>query len=261
MTRQHVTVSLSGDGGDELFGGYPRYPHIARAWKKIGWLPRPLRQSAAALLGAIRPARGRLLRRVLCAKNAQHLYTLLNTHWKETSQVVLGSSAVPSAFDDHASWSLRPSFYEQMMHLDGATYLPDDILTKVDRASMAVSLEARVPLLDHRVVEFAWSLPLAWKVRNGVGKQPLRDLLARYVPPALTERPKVGFGVPLAQWLRGPLRDWAEDLLSAERLNSDGYFQTQLIRAKWTEHVAAQHDWHYYLWDVLMFQAWLGAQP
>ncbi|HUG67868.1 MAG TPA: asparagine synthase (glutamine-hydrolyzing) [Pirellulaceae bacterium] len=255
MTRQHVTVSLSGDGGDELFGGYQRYPHIARAWKKIGWLPRPLRQSAAALLGVVRPARGRLLRRVLCVKNAQHLYTLLNTHWKETSQVVLGSSAVSSAFDEHTDWNLRPNFYEQMMHLDGATYLPDDILTKVDRASMAVSLEARVPLLDHRLVEFAWSLPLAWKVRNGIGKQPLRDVLARYVPPALTERPKVGFGVPLAQWLRGELRDWAEALLDEQRLDREGFFQPSLIREKWDAHLAGQ-DWHYHLWDILMFQAW-----
>ncbi len=259
MTREHVTVSLSGDGGDELFGGYPRYPHMARIWKQIGWLPRPLRQWTAAILKLAVPSRGQFRRRTLCVEDAQQLYTLLNTHWKDTPELVIGCSATPTLFDDRTAWGSRPDFFEQMMHLDCATYLPDDILTKVDRASMAVSLEARVPLLDHRIVELAWSLPLAWKVHNGIGKLPLRTLLARYVPPELTERPKVGFGIPLGPWLRGELRDWAEALLDEQRLKREGYFHPRWIRDKWNAHLAGE-DWHYHLWDVLIFQAWLADQ-
>ncbi len=257
ITKQHVTVSLSGDGGDELFGGYNRYAHTQRIWNKVARLPRPLRSLAAALLQVCVPWRGEDVRRLLRTPNAQALYAWLNTHWKEPGAIVIGSKPQPVAFEQFERWNTRPAFVEQMMHLDSVTYLPDDILTKVDRASMAGSLEARVPLLDHRVVEFAWSLPLRMKVHEGVSKYPLRQVLRRYVPDELFERPKVGFGVPINEWLRGPLRDWAEELLSEDRLRQEGFFDVARVRRRWHDHLQCNGEWHYWLWDVLMFQAWL----
>jgi asparagine synthase (glutamine-hydrolysing) len=257
IARQHVTVCLSGDGGDELFAGYNRYEHISRIWKKIGWLPAALRFAAATLLKAAFPRRGKFTQGLLKSPNAQAAYAYLNTHWKDLGEVVAEYEPAPTIWDDGDAWNLRTAFVEQMMHLDAMTYLPDDILVKVDRASMAVGLEARVPLLDHRVVEFAWSLPLGLKANLGETKIPLRSVLQRHVPRELFERPKVGFGVPIDQWLRGPLRDWGEELLSADRLQQEGYFEAAPIRQRWSEHLAGTHDWHYWLWDVLMFQAWL----
>jgi asparagine synthase (glutamine-hydrolysing) len=199
------------------------------------------------------------LARALTAGTPLDLYNRVASHWLEAGSVVIGSSvdAQTVAINaEHGDWD----FAQHMMYYDLVTYLPDDILTKLDRASMAVSLEARVPLLDHRVVEFAWRVPTRLKIRNGRGKWLLRQVLYRYVPPNLIERPKSGFGVPLAEWLRGPLRDWAESLLDQRRLREEGYFHAQPIREKWAQHLERKGSWEYHLWDVLMFQTWLDHQ-
>jgi len=162
------------------------------------------------------------------------------------------ASQLTDLMAQHSKWR----FEEQMMFWDFMSYLPGDILVKVDRAAMAVSLETRVPMLDHRVIEFAWSLPLRLRVRAGTGKWLLKELLARYVPRSLTERPKTGFGIPVDIWLRGPLRDWAESLLDESRLRREGFLQPAPIRQKWLEHLSGRRNWAYWLWDVLMFQSW-----
>ena len=186
-------------------------------------------------------------------------YRALTSHWLDPAAVVLGAHEPRDASIALQSTSGVSSFIEKIMYSDLIGYLPDDILVKVDRAAMAVSLEMRVPLLDHRIVEFAWRLPLATKVRGGVGKHVLRQLLYRHVPAGLVERPKTGFEVPIGEWLRGPLREWAEDLLAERRLVTEAYFEPGPIRQKWNEHLSHQRDWQHPLWDVLMFQAWLGS--
>ena len=284
LARRDVTVSLSGDGGDELFGGYNRYFWAENIWGKVGWLP-PLGRRALAgviraapprtwqrlfdgagpvLPGALRQPRAgeklHKLARMLGIHGQEALYTRLVSHWTEPCEVVRDSVEPPTALSDPARWAQLEDYTARMMYLDMVSYLPDDILTKVDRASMAVSLEARVPLLDHRVVEFAWHLPMHMKVRGGQGKWALRQVLERYVPRALIERPKMGFGVPIDDWLRGPLRDWAEALLDEGRLRREGFFEPAPIRQLWQDHLAGRLDWHYDLWDVLTFQAWHEAQ-
>jgi asparagine synthase (glutamine-hydrolysing) len=281
LARRQVTVALSGDGGDELFAGYNRYFWGRSIWQKLGWLPPALRSTAVAALtrlspqawevvfermGPLLPASVRQrnpgdklhkLAEILAADHAEAMYLGLVSHWKDPAALVSGAAEPRTVLTDRGAWARLPDFTQRMMYLDTVTYLPDDILTKVDRASMAVSLEARVPLLDHRVVEFAWRVPLTWKIRRGQGKWLLRQVLHRYVPADLVERPKMGFGVPIGTWLRGPLRDWAAALLDERRLRHEGLLNPAPIQTKWVEHQAGQRNWQYYLWDVLMFQAWL----
>jgi asparagine synthase (glutamine-hydrolysing) len=263
LARQHVTVALSGDGGDELFGGYHRYALTDRIWRRIGWLHPDLRKLCSPLLTTVGTLlnirKVQTLGRIIGAKTARHVYHHTHTHW-EPRHIVVDAKTPQTVFTRCEEWAGRSNLTEELMAIDSETYLPDDILTKVDRASMGVGLEARVPLLDHRVVEFAWSLPLEFKVRAGETKWLLRQVLDRYVPRPLIDRPKVGFGVPIDAWLRGPLREWAEELLSATRLKQDEFFMVGPIRAKWQQHLEGTHDWHYYLWDILMFQAWNAAQ-
>jgi len=283
MTRQHVTVSLSGDAGDELFGGYNRYVLARQLWSKISRLPRGARVTLGRMIVAISPQGwSRLLgpvqsslpiglaqanigdklhkgADVMAARTPADLYRLLVSHWLQPAALVPGATEPATVLTEKGLQPQTDGYVHQMMALDLLTYLLDDILAKVDRAAMGVSLEARVPLLDHRVVEFAWSLPLDYKLRNGVGKWPLRQVLYRYVPKDLVERPKMGFAVPIDRWLRGPLREWADDLLGESGLRQEGYLDPAPIRRKWDEHVSGKRNWQYHLWDVLMFQAWLRA--
>jgi len=277
LARQHVTVSLSGDAGDELFCGYTRYQITAGFWNRISRLPRALRRSAASLITAIpphalnrlgaalsRPQMGDKLHQgadLLSSRSMTEVYRGLVSHWSDPSSVVLGATEPGSVLIGAVPSLQGLGDVERMMALDMLSYLPDDILAKVDRAAMGVSLETRVPFLDHRVVEFAWSLPLDYKVRGGMTKWPLRQILYRHVPRELIERPKMGFGVPIDSWLRGPLRDWTEGLLNESRLRAEGFFKPEPIRRKWAEHLSGRRSWQYHLWNVLMFQVWLERQP
>ena len=279
LARRDVTVALSGDGGDELFAGYNRHVWAGRVWKGMEVLPGAARRALARGVAGVSPDTwdrwfdrawpllpsalhqrmpGYKLHKLaagLRATDPLDLYRRLASQWPQPELLVRGGSE--PAERRPASISELPDFASQMMLLDLLRYLPDDILTKVDRASMAVSLEARVPLLDHRVVEFAWQLPLGLKLREGMSKWVLRQVLYRYVPRELIERPKTGFGIPIGAWLRGPLRDWAEALLDERRLRDEGYFHPEPIRRAWCQHLAGAHSWEHQLWTVLMFQDWL----
>ena len=275
MTRRHVTVALSGDGGDEVFAGYNRYGQGLALARMIRTLPKPVRQAMAGAMTAVTPGmwdsaslvvpsrvRPRLvgekihkLASVLLEDSAG-FHRRLVTQWSEGSSLVEGTaepdeglyaSAVRKRFADDVSW---------MQYLDTLTYLPDDILTKVDRASMAVALEVRVPLLDHRVVELSWRLPLRFKLRGSKGKWLLRQIAYKYMPKRLLERPKSGFGVPIDRWLGGPLKDWAEDLLTHSSLKSGDLLKPEPIITKWAEHQTGQRNWQHFLWNVLMFESW-----
>lgn len=283
LAKQKVTVALSGDAGDELFCGYSRYTLTRDLWAKTERIPRGLRGPAAAAIRALPPeAWNKLLAPVqfllpgslrhanmgdklhkgaalLSAQHVDELYLKLVSHWEPDGLVIGGREPLTALRGAPLALTGLDSV-QRMMVLDAITYLPGDILAKVDRAAMGMSLETRVPFLDHRVVEFAWRVPQAMKLHAGVGKWLLRQVLYRHVPKELIERPKMGFGVPIDSWLRGPLRPWAEDLLSESRLKREGYFNPAPIRKKWAEHLSGQRNWQAQLWNVLMFQAWLAEQ-
>ena len=280
LARRDVTVALSGDGGDELFGGYVRYLLAEEMWKKFRRIPKSMRSALGGIAGLL-PANkidafvGPLKRfmpapwrykqfgnkinklAMICRSNEPtQVYRSLISMWMRPSQVLIGAGDVDLLASLPSQVMEATNFTEQMMLIDLMTYLPDDILVKVDRASMGESLEVRVPFLDHRIVEYAWRLPLDLKVHGREGKWLLRQVLYRYVPQALIDRPKMGFGVPIDQWLRGPLKEWAENLLDEARLRDEGFFHAAVVRTTWQQHVAGKADWAYLLWPILMFQAW-----
>jgi asparagine synthase (glutamine-hydrolysing) len=288
FAREHVTVTLSGDGGDELFGGYNRYVGAARLWGQLKRLPAPLRAMAGKSFGGLPPAAWnrmaailpggprqphfgtkvqKALRTMGRASSLEDVFATFLDEWSAERSPVLGGEDVPSScvFDLEPGAPAPDAI--RMMYCDARSYLPDDILCKVDRASMAVSLESRVPFLDHRVAELAARIPLDLKIRNGKGKHILRKLLHREVPERLFERPKTGFGIPVGEWLKGPLRPWAEELLDGRRLETDGWFDAERVRSRWQQHLSGVRDSTPALWAILMFQAWAqenlshGAEP
>ena len=303
--RQHVTVALSGDGGDELFSGYNRYFWGPRVWNKLGKLPYPLRQFCASGLqgvspsildrllgheGVVRPGEKlhKLGRALVGARSIDDFYQHLLVEWRNTEGLVKELDNIDRSLVRSMGAGDRPGHFtsglfptggpepmssllareepelkdprERMMYRDAVSYLPDDILCKVDRAAMAASLETRVPFLDHRVAEVASRLPLSMKIRGNEGKWALRQILYKHVPRELIERPKAGFAIPIGQWLRGPLREWAEGLLSEARLEREGYFYSAPIRQAWRQHLSTRYDWTNRIWAVLMFQSWLESQ-
>ncbi|MEQ9450599.1 MAG: asparagine synthase (glutamine-hydrolyzing) [Pseudomonadales bacterium] len=254
LAKRDVTVSLSGDGGDELFFGYHRYFRAQDIWRRIKVLPLPLRRLLRQLP---MPARIARVRNLLTHTKPLLFYREFVSHWTNPEQLVVDGSEAATFF---SRCEPNRNFADMMALADVVTYLPDDLLVKVDRASMAHSLEVRVPLLDHQLVEFALSLPMNDKQRGGSGKHMLKEIAHRHIPSQILDRPKMGFGIPLNEWLRGPLKDWASALLDPARIKADGYLNAELIATTWQQHLSGEQQWHYLLWDVLMFNAWLDEQ-
>jgi asparagine synthase (glutamine-hydrolysing) len=259
LARTEVTVALTGDGGDELFGGYRRYIRGPLIWRTNRAVPRFIRQGAAKVTAALAGGpETRLAKNVIDmeAGKVMDMYrNRISASRKPAALLQQGSETIPG-FMEAAAGVAIPETAHHMMFLDMVNYLTDDILVKVDRASMAVSLELRNPILDHRVIEFAWRLPLAMKIENRQGKLILKKVLARHLPKELIERPKMGFGAPTSSWLAGPLKGWSEELLSEKRLVEEGFFQPEVVRGLWIDFLAKKQKYHHILWNVLMFQAW-----
>jgi asparagine synthase (glutamine-hydrolysing) len=275
-----VTVALSGDGGDELFAGYNRHAALERIWRRFAALPGPLRRLAGSALGRVPPTvvegaarvaaslapslefrnpSTKLVKvgKVLAAGSPEAAYLSLVSHWEHPELLVNGSGESSTVASRPWEWPVLDGITERMLWLDAVGYLPDDILTKLDRAAMSVSLETRVPFLDRKVFELAWALPLTTKLRGGTTKWILRQILHRHVPADLVERPKMGFGVPIGSWLRGPLRPWAEELLAESRLRRQGVLRPEPVQRAWKQHVSGRRDLGYELWDLLALQAWI----
>ncbi|MFS0756801.1 asparagine synthase (glutamine-hydrolyzing) [Noviherbaspirillum sp. 1P10PC] len=286
QARQHVTVALSGDAGDELFAGYNRHLRTQHVWNLVAKVPAGCRQlfsrclkrsSASPAARALGQGMSHLIPmnwhaalyadkllkladRIDGARDCDDLYFNLVSEWKHPDALVLGGHEPLTLLRQRDAWPQLATFEDRMMYLDSMTYLPDDILVKVDRAAMATSLETRVPFLDHRIVELAWRMPVGMKIDRGQGKQALRKILDKHVPRHLIERPKQGFSVPVGSWLKGPLREWAEHLLNRGRLQQEGYLNANEIESRWQEHLSGRRNWEHSLWSVLMFQSWLEHQ-
>ena len=278
FARDSLTVALTGDGGDELFAGYNRHFMAPGLWRRLRRLPRPVRRAAASPLarlpsqfwaGAARLLPGRIqphfgskvhkaLRVAASAGCFDDVYASFLDEWSHESSPVVGGKGGEQCFDLDLGAGTPDAL--RTMYCDAVSYLPDDILCKVDRASMAVSLETRVPFLDHRVAELAARIPLDMKIRHGRGKHIVRQLLYRHVPPRLVDRPKAGFAIPVGEWIKGPLRPWAEELLDPRKLVSEGWFDPVAVRNRWNEHLTGRRDSTPALWAILMFQAWLDKQ-
>lgn len=292
--RAHATVALTGDGGDELFGGYNRYLLGPRIWKNIGWIPTPLKTTLAQGIHAIPtytldtlarsifkvlPTRlhinrvgekaHKLASRLHYVRSSDDLYLSLISEWHDVADILNSPLTSESIYAGTTEQSLLQRLappdtlgdQERMMYWDALSYLPDDILCKVDRAAMRVGLETRTPFLDHRVIALAWRIPLEMKIRDGRGKWLLRRVLDKYIPPSLMDRPKSGFAVPVGEWLRGPLMSWAEDMLDPSQLKKDGFLNVARVQELWQQHKEGLQDWTARLWTILMFQSWLRAQP
>ncbi len=281
MTAEHVTVALSGDAGDEVFGGYNRHVSTLKLWEKIKKIPLPIRTKISSMVMAISPRsfgtiynflikitplieriehfpdKAQKLANIMKCNSLDEIYLSLISTWDNPNTLINNVKEPKSLANNILKYPVLNHFEHSIMLLDTQTYLPGDILTKVDRASMASSLETRLPFLDHNVFEFAWRLPLNYKIKDNKGKYILRSILSRHVPKELWDRPKKGFSVPLDTWLRGPLKEWASELLNPKKIAKQGYFNQDEIAKKWKEHQSGKHNWQDLLWNILMFQAWL----